>query len=70
MQTGFLEKREKHLRQYVFQPVNVKIFKLLKNTGIVSEKHQIYLTDTTNVELIGSLSKMNTLYIKLSSSCV
>ena len=70
MQTGFLENREKHLGQYVFETVNVKIFKLLKNTGNVSEKLQIYLTDTTKVELIWPPCKMNTLYIKLSLSCV
>ena len=52
LQTGFLANIGEHLEQYVFEPVNVKIFKLLKNTGNVSEKHQIYFTHTTKVELI------------------
>ena len=70
MQTDFLANREKHLGQYGFEPVNVKIFKLLKNYGNVSEKHRIDLTDPTKVEFIGSSRKMNTFFIKLSSSCV
>ena len=44
MQTDFLAYREKLLGQYGLEPVNIKIFKLLKNNGNGSEKHRIDLT--------------------------